>query len=100
MKVGRFFYANKTFFGLVEDSIVKVVKSLEPLKVGKESYSIEDLKILPPVKPSKIVCVGLNYKDHAKELGLELPESPVLFLKTPDMCDWPQRQYNLSAAYE
>jgi len=83
MKIGRFFYANKTFFGLVEDSIVKVVKSLEPLKLGKESYSIEDLKILPPVKPSKIVCVGLNYKDHAKELGLELPESPVLFLKPP-----------------
>ncbi|WPX09586.1 fumarylacetoacetate hydrolase family protein [Anaerocellum danielii] len=83
MKLGRFFYANKTFFGLVEGSSVKVLKSLNPLKISDQSYPIEDLKILPPVKPSKIVCVGLNYKDHAKELRLDLPKSPVLFLKPP-----------------
>ncbi|ADQ04242.1 5-carboxymethyl-2-hydroxymuconate Delta-isomerase [Caldicellulosiruptor owensensis OL] len=83
MKLGRFFYANKTFFGAIEDGLVKVLKSLEPLKISDQSYPLEKLKILPPVKPSKIVCVGLNYKDHAKELGLDLPEKPVLFLKPP-----------------
>ena len=45
------------------------------------SYNIEDVKICSPVKPSKIVCVGLNYTDHAKELGMELPSEPVIFIK-------------------
>ena len=42
---------------------------------------MEDIDILPPTDPSKIVCIGLNYKDHAAELNLELPESPVIFIK-------------------
>ena len=39
------------------------------------------LRLLPPVMPSKIVCVGLNYKDHAAETGLALPAEPLLFIK-------------------
>lgn len=35
------------------------------------------------IKPSKIICVGLNYKDHAKELKMELPTHPIIFLKPP-----------------
>ena len=46
-----------------------------------ESNSLEDIEIESPTEPSKIVCIGLNYKDHAKELNLELPESPVIFIK-------------------
>ena len=46
-----------------------------------ESHSLEDIDILPPTDPSKIVCIGLNYKDHAAELNLELPKSPVIFIK-------------------
>ena len=46
-----------------------------------ESHSLEDIEIEAPVEPSKIVCIGLNYKDHAAELNLELPESPVIFIK-------------------
>jgi 2-keto-4-pentenoate hydratase/2-oxohepta-3-ene-1,7-dioic acid hydratase in catechol pathway len=39
----------------------------------------------PPVaSPGKIVCIGLNYRDHAAETGAELPREPILFLKTPD----------------
>jgi len=39
--------------------------------------------LLPPVTPSKIVCVGRNYRDHAKELGNEVPAEPLLFFKPP-----------------
>ena len=35
------------------------------------------------IRPSKIVCVGLNYRDHAEELKMEIPEHPILFLKPP-----------------
>jgi 2-keto-4-pentenoate hydratase/2-oxohepta-3-ene-1,7-dioic acid hydratase in catechol pathway len=39
--------------------------------------------LLAPVRPSKIVCVGRNYRDHATELGNEVPKEPLLFLKPP-----------------
>ncbi len=42
-----------------------------------------ELELLPLVRPSKIVCVGLNYREHARELGMAVPEEPVLFLKPP-----------------
>ncbi|MBS1800119.1 MAG: fumarylacetoacetate hydrolase family protein [Acidobacteria bacterium] len=44
---------------------------------------LSSLKLLPPVTPSKIVCVGRNYKEHAAELGNEVPKEPLLFLKPP-----------------
>ena len=41
----------------------------------------ESLDVLPPVSPSKIVCIGLNYKDHAAEQHKELPDEPLMFIK-------------------
>ena len=46
-------------------------------------YSFEDIIFAPPTSPSKIICIGLNYKDHAEELNMELPSEPKLFLKPP-----------------
>ena len=40
-------------------------------------------KFLPPIIPSAILCIGLNYRLHAKETGAELPKYPVLFMKNP-----------------
>ena len=44
---------------------------------------LSELSLLPPATPSKIVCVGRNYRDHAKELGNEVPAEPLLFFKPP-----------------
>ncbi|HDT15153.1 MAG TPA: FAA hydrolase family protein [Firmicutes bacterium] len=44
----------------------------------------KDVRILPPCVPGKIVCVGLNYAGHAKELNMELPKEPLFFIKTPN----------------
>lgn len=44
---------------------------------------LHELALLPPVAPSKILCVGRNYRDHAKELGNEVPAEPLLFFKPP-----------------
>lgn len=44
---------------------------------------LESLSLLPPVTPSKIVCVGRNYSEHAAEMGNEVPKEPLLFLKPP-----------------
>jgi len=47
------------------------------------SYTEGDLRLLPPCAPTKIVCVGRNYAEHAKELGNEVPAEPLTFLKPP-----------------
>lgn len=57
-----------------------------PWRAGKptgELIARPDTRLLCPVEPSKIVCVGRNYAAHAKELGNEVPKEPLLFLKPP-----------------
>ena len=47
------------------------------------SFPLADVKLLAPVVPSKVVCVGRNYREHAAELGNKMPDEPLLFLKAP-----------------
>src|SRR6185436_17604328 len=47
------------------------------------ALSLGEVKLLAPVVPSKVVCVGRNYREHAAELGNKMPEEPLLFLKAP-----------------
>jgi 2-keto-4-pentenoate hydratase/2-oxohepta-3-ene-1,7-dioic acid hydratase in catechol pathway len=46
-------------------------------------HRLEAVRLLAPCEPSKIVAVGLNYRNHASELGFPLPENPIIFLKPP-----------------
>jgi 2-keto-4-pentenoate hydratase/2-oxohepta-3-ene-1,7-dioic acid hydratase in catechol pathway len=48
------------------------------------TYGVEEVDLLAPTDPPKIVCVGLNYADHAAESNAEIPDRPLLFLKTPN----------------
>ena len=70
--IGRFRKNNKVFFGTVEGDTVKSDSS---------EYKLSELKILPPTVPTKIVCTGLNYIDHANELNYSIPKWPILFIK-------------------
>ncbi len=55
----------------------------ESIIFADRSYELEDVDILPPCEPSKIVCVGRNYEAHAHERGATPPDRPHLFLKPP-----------------
>ena len=48
-----------------------------------EPMRLSAAELLPPVTPSKIICVGRNYREHVKEMGSEMPTEPVLFFKPP-----------------
>jgi 2-keto-4-pentenoate hydratase/2-oxohepta-3-ene-1,7-dioic acid hydratase in catechol pathway len=50
---------------------------------GEEVCSLAAVRFLPPCTPSKIVAVGRNYRDHVEEMGSQLPEEPLFFLKPP-----------------
>jgi 2-keto-4-pentenoate hydratase/2-oxohepta-3-ene-1,7-dioic acid hydratase in catechol pathway len=52
-------------------------------RVSTDKIPLDEVRILAPVTPSKIVCVGRNYVDHAIELGNQVPSEPLLFLKAP-----------------
>ena len=55
-----------------------------------EAIEPAGLRVLPPVTPSKVVAVGLNYRDHAKEMGKALPSEPLIFLKPPSAVIGPE----------
>jgi len=56
----------------------------EGVAFATQQFGLDEVAVLPPVEPSKIVCVGLNYADHAEETDSEIPERPLLFLKAPN----------------
>lgn len=71
--------------GVIEQDFVWEIEG-EPWGSRKRSgqkWPLHEIKFLPPSSPSKIVCVGRNYLDHAKELGNEAPKEPLIFLKPP-----------------
>ncbi len=87
MKFCRFLPAGTELplFGLVEDDLVFELTSA-PWQLwtkAKRRFAVADCKLMAPVVPSKIVCVGRNYAAHAAELGNELPKEPMIFMKPP-----------------
>ena len=98
MKIVRFKKGNGTYYGILEGTFVNELKGdiFTPLEkrsqpnfingsdrdeLAGRKYPMDELKILPPCQPTKIVALGLNYRSHAEELKMKLPEDPLLFLK-------------------
>jgi 2-keto-4-pentenoate hydratase/2-oxohepta-3-ene-1,7-dioic acid hydratase in catechol pathway len=83
MKLVRFLDKHKVFWGLNEDGKVTLLKEppFKRIKLSRAKFALKKIKLLPPAEPNKIVLVGLNYKDHARELGMPSPREPLIFLK-------------------
>jgi 2-keto-4-pentenoate hydratase/2-oxohepta-3-ene-1,7-dioic acid hydratase in catechol pathway len=79
MKLARFLYEGRSYDGYVDG---ETIICRMPGK-REQTVKLENVRLLPPVRPSKIICVGLNYKDHAVELGMALPTEPIIFIKPP-----------------
>ncbi|RDZ64970.1 2-hydroxyhepta-2,4-diene-1,7-dioate isomerase [Haloferax sp. Atlit-12N] len=56
----------------------------DSVSFGGENYDLDEVDVLPPCEPSKIVCIGRNYAKHAEERDEEVPDRPLLFLKPPN----------------
>src|ERR1700738_1676122 len=92
MKYCRFTSPDGPRFGLVETvaGIQQITQTttgdlLPDFSKAKKitDQPLSSTKLLFPVQPSKIVCVGRNYSEHAKELGNEVPSEPLIFFKPP-----------------
>jgi 2-keto-4-pentenoate hydratase/2-oxohepta-3-ene-1,7-dioic acid hydratase in catechol pathway len=92
MKYCRYQFDGRREYGLVEsvtghNTITRILAGPPHTReLRSESISpiqLEEATLLPPVEPSKIVCIGRNYREHAAELGNEVPKEPLIFLKPP-----------------
>ena len=100
MKYCRFDLNGSAHYGLVESvagiTMTKKSRACSSTPPQESDGDVEGLpsrrmdriplaqaSLLPPVQPSKIVCVGRNYREHAAELGNEVPQEPLLFFKPP-----------------
>lgn len=75
--------ASAPVYGILDDSAIREI-SAAPWTEWKEtgkSVAAEGARLLAPVEPRKIVCIGRNYAAHAAELGNEVPKDPLIFLK-------------------
>ena len=73
-------------YGFIEGDSVQPVAEGETIESNArtdDAVPLSEIKFLVPVAPSKIVCVGRNYRAHAAELGNKMPDEPLLFLKAP-----------------
>lgn len=85
MRIARFSHQDAIKYGIVDETDL-VVLAGDPMFAGfdttGERVPLADVALLAPVIPrSKVVCVGRNYRDHAAELGNDVPTSPMLFFK-------------------
>ncbi|MFE0590473.1 fumarylacetoacetate hydrolase family protein [Micromonospora echinospora] len=91
MRIARFAHAKGMSFGAVEGEPGAgpqglTIAEIEGHPFGQIQFSgarwaLSDVRLLSPILPSKVVCVGRNYAEHAAEHGSEVPKEPLLFLK-------------------
>jgi 2-keto-4-pentenoate hydratase/2-oxohepta-3-ene-1,7-dioic acid hydratase in catechol pathway len=86
VKIYRFLHAGKPSIGVADGGLIIRYSGDDATNLGEptaDSVSLANAELLAPVTPSKIVAVGRNYAEHAKELGNEAPSEPIIFLKPP-----------------
>jgi 2-keto-4-pentenoate hydratase/2-oxohepta-3-ene-1,7-dioic acid hydratase in catechol pathway len=104
MRIVRFLANEEARYGILDaQDEIRSLKGgpFDRLDYDGDHFRLSEVELLAPCEPSKVVGIGLNYRDHAEEVGLELPEAPMLFLmpdtavigpgrtiRLPEMSEW------------
>ncbi|MBW2149447.1 MAG: fumarylacetoacetate hydrolase family protein, partial [Deltaproteobacteria bacterium] len=84
MKISRFEAPQgKEHYGIIDEEKIRVLDGdpFGQIRQTDQFFPLDEIRLLAPSRPSKIVAVGLNYRDHAEEVGYPIPEEPSIFLK-------------------
>jgi len=83
MKICRYRYQQKIKYGILENDYLRPIRGsiFRRFQILEPRIPLSEVSLLAPVQPSKIVAVGVNYRDHAQERGRAIPEEPLIFLK-------------------
>lgn len=97
MKFARFLENGIISYGVVEgNEIIKIDGSIfDVYHLTDQRISLDQVQLLAPVAPGKIVAIGLNYKKHAEEVNKPLPEEPMMFLVSPSAVIGPDETIEL-----
>jgi 2-keto-4-pentenoate hydratase/2-oxohepta-3-ene-1,7-dioic acid hydratase in catechol pathway len=101
MRIIRYLHDGHSSYGIVEDSGVRPCHGdpFSGLTHKAEVLDLADVKLLPPVKPPNIICLGLNYRAHAAEISHPPPAEPLVFIKTTTALCGPGEPIILPAQY-
>ena len=82
MRIVRIVHDGDCRYGLADESTITLIND-EPFAAWEPEgiLPLKGARLLPPVTPTKVVCVGLNYRSHIAEMGHKMPEHPVIFIK-------------------
>ncbi|MBM4466013.1 MAG: DUF2437 domain-containing protein [Chloroflexi bacterium] len=85
MKLVRFLKNDQSCYGLIEGEAICALEGsiFGEFHQGEEVAALTEVSLLAPCQPTKIVAVGLNYRTHAAEAGMDVPPEPLLFFKPP-----------------
>jgi 2-keto-4-pentenoate hydratase/2-oxohepta-3-ene-1,7-dioic acid hydratase in catechol pathway len=100
MKIVRINHRGCDVYGVLEGDSIRLLTNIhymEEPSFNGEQIPLAGTKLLSPCQPSKVVCIGLNYKTHAAEVHMALPEEPLLFLKPPTTVIGPDAGIELPA---
>lgn len=108
MRIVRFSKGTLVKYGILEDNTIRSLAKDPFLSFQTdtnyvfdgESNSLEEVKLLEPCLPSKIVCLGVNYRSHAKEMSSTLPPNPLMFLKPSTAVIGPDQPIRLPLNYK
>jgi 2-keto-4-pentenoate hydratase/2-oxohepta-3-ene-1,7-dioic acid hydratase in catechol pathway len=88
VRIARFAVADQLAYGVVEGNdesnlTITVIDGhpFAPFERTSVTFPLADVRLVPPVLPSKVIGIGKNYVEHAREMGAEAPETPMMFLK-------------------
>ncbi len=108
MRIVRFTVRGQTGYGLLEDSLIHGLAE-DPFtsfanarnwRLDGRTYTLAEAKLLAPCLPSKIICLGVNYRPHAQEMKSNLPRNPLIFLKPPSAVIGPDDSIVLPRGWE
>jgi 2-keto-4-pentenoate hydratase/2-oxohepta-3-ene-1,7-dioic acid hydratase in catechol pathway len=83
MRIVRFQQGQRTTYGVWEGDLVHEIfgSIFGEFTLSQVTHRVANVRLLAPVEPTKILCVGLNFRDHIAEIGFETPKQPAHFLK-------------------
>lgn len=96
MRVVRVYTGGDVRYGLADAASITLISD-EPFSAWEtdDVIPMAGARLMPPAMPTKIVCVGINYKKHAREMGHDLPGEPLIFLKPPTAMNAPDGEIHL-----
>lgn len=94
MKIVRLFDGKKPEYGILNGDVIDVIEGApyRQLRYSNHRYNLNEVRLLAPCTPSKIIGLGVNYRKHGSELQMNIPEEPLMFLKPPTAVIGPEEE--------